>query len=305
MGVIVPLCLGPRWWPARPITGHRLTGGVQSGLLSLRDGAVLRVGSQFLKYERRNRRDVQRALELDRDLRRANTYVLSLLPAPLDSGPVLAAWRFVPSAHLGGDAFGYSWLDANTFVFYLIDVSGHGAGSAVHSVTVLNVLRQCALPNVDFENPTEVLASLNTMFQMDSHNNMFFTMWYGVYRTGDRTLTYGSAGHHPACLVPSDRDAAQPLGMPALMIGAVPGNSYQVQHATVPAGSHLYLFSDGVFEIVTKDQQRWALSDFLPLLLEPAIPGTPEAERLYQAVREAAGPGPLEDDFSLMVVTFP
>ena len=28
------LCLGPRWWPARPITGHLLTGGLSSGLLS-------------------------------------------------------------------------------------------------------------------------------------------------------------------------------------------------------------------------------------------------------------------------------
>jgi serine phosphatase RsbU (regulator of sigma subunit) len=66
----------------------------------------------------------------------------------------------------------------------------------------------------------------------------------------------------------------------------------------------LYLFSDGVFEIVTKDQTRWALSDFLPLLLEAPANGMTEPARLFQSVRQAAAAGPLEDDFSLMTVTF-
>jgi serine phosphatase RsbU (regulator of sigma subunit) len=218
---------------------------------------------------------------------------------------VQAEWRFIPSAQLGGDAFGYYWLDPTTFVFYLVDVSGHGAGSAMHSVTVLNVLRQRALPDVDFRNPADVLSSLNDRFQMESHNGMYFTMWYGVYHVDDRTLTYGSAGHHPAYLVPPNRQTADPLGMSALMIGAFPGHGYEVQQATVPAGSTVYLFSDGVFEVVTRDEQQWGLSDFLPLLVEPAIPDKPETERLYHAVAQAARPGPLDDDFSLMVVTFP
>ena len=53
----------------------------------------------------------------------------------------------------------------------------------MHSVSVLNVLRQRALPVVDFTNPAEVLASLNSRFPTDEHNGLYFTMWYGVYRT--------------------------------------------------------------------------------------------------------------------------
>jgi serine phosphatase RsbU (regulator of sigma subunit) len=282
------------------VDGVRLTGPV-----TLREGQVIRLGGQLLAYERRSRRDIERAEELDRDLRKASNYVLSLLPAPITAGAVLTEWRFVPSTQLGGDAFGYYWLDPDTFVFYLVDISGHGAGSAMHSVTVLNVLRQRALPGVDFQNPADVLTSLNDRFQMDGHNGMYFTMWYGVYRVAARTLTYGSAGHHPAYLIPPDRQAANPLGMSALMIGAFPGISYKVDEVTVPAGSSLYLFSDGVFEVVTKDKGQWGLSDFLPLLTEPVLQGTPETDRIHRAVTEVARPGPLDDDFSLMVVTFP
>ena len=272
---------------------------------ALREGSLLRLGHQYFKYERRGRRDVERAQELDRELRKASLYVLSLLPTPLESGAVRTEWRYVPSTQLGGDAFGYYWLDPDTFVFYLVDVSGHGVGSAMHSVSVLNVLRQRALPGVDFRDPAGVLASLNARFPMFEHNGLFFTMWYGVYATGTRTLSYGCAGHHAAYLVAPGTDSSSPLGMPSLIIGMFPDSSYEVQQTTIPPGSALYLFSDGAFEIVTKDDRRWGLSDFLPLLCEPKSAATPEAERIYAAVRQAAAPGPLEDDFSLMVVTFP
>jgi sigma-B regulation protein RsbU (phosphoserine phosphatase) len=241
---------------------------------------------------------------LARDLLKASNYVLSLLPPRITSGPVRTDWRFLPSTQLGGDAFGYDWLDPDTLAFYLMDVSGHGVGSAMHSVTVLNVLRQRALPGVDFTNAAAVLASLNARFQMAEHNGLFFTMWYGVYRVGTRLLSYSSAGHHPAFLVPPDRSVAEPHGVPELMIGAVPGARYELQETVVPSGTTLYLFSDGVFEIVTRDEERWMLPDFLPHLTEPVLDGVPEPERLYALVRAKARPGLLDDDFSLLTVTF-
>ena len=275
-----------------------------SAPIILEDGDLLRVGQQVLRYERRSRRDVERAEQLSRDLQKASNYVLSLLPAPIASGPVHADWFFQPSTQLGGDAFGYYWLDSSTFVFYLVDVSGHGVGSAMHSVTVMNVLRQRALPGVDFRKPGEVLASLNDRFQMDTHNGLFFTIWYGVYHTGERTLAYSSAGHHPAFLVPSGASDSEPLGIPALMIGIMPDQAYEVAQTTIAPGSTLYLFSDGVFEIVTKDGTRWEMENFLPLLAGDGS-GAPAPKRLFEQVRDTARPGDLDDDFSLMSVTFP
>jgi serine phosphatase RsbU (regulator of sigma subunit) len=210
---------------------------------------------------------------------------------------------------LGGDAFGYDRLDADTFVMYLIDVSGHGAGAAMHSVSVLSVLRQRALPDVDLRDPAAVLASLNAKFQMDRHDGMIFTMWYGVYHVTGRALRYACAGHHPAYLVSADPASgggrtARPLRTRGLMIGAMPDIQYRAEDTTIPHGSALYLFSDGVFEIVAKDQRQWGLDDFTPLLTETAADGLPESQRLYRAVMAVARPGPLDDDFSMLVVTF-
>ena len=63
---------------------------------------------------------------------------------------------------------------------YLIDVSGHGVSAAMHSVSVANILRPKAL-SVDLRDPAAVLESLNEAFPMDAHDDMYFTIWYGVY----------------------------------------------------------------------------------------------------------------------------
>jgi serine phosphatase RsbU (regulator of sigma subunit) len=268
----------------------------------LQDGDTVRAGRQALRYERRSRREIERARALERELNAARGYVLAVLPDPIASGPVQTAWRFVPSTALGGDGFGYCWLDRTLFAFYLIDVSGHGVGPAMHSVTVLNLLRQHALPDVDFTNPADVLRSLNARFQMDRHGGLFFTMWYGVYRTTDRVLTCSAAGHHPAFLIDADRRAAQPLGSPALMIGAMEDAEYETEQTIVPPGSSIHVFSDGVFEIETASGEMWGVDGLLPLLLEAPLAGTTEPDRVYRGVVKASLRDPLPDDFSLMTV---
>ena len=275
-----------------------------SGVVTLTDGARIRLGGQLLRYERRTRADVKKAQELERDIKKASDYVLSLLPRPIATGPVRVEWCFVPSAQLGGDAFGYYWLDQKTFVFYLVDVSGHGVGSAMHSVSVLNVLRQRALPQVDFKNPAEVLASLNSRFPTDQHNGLYFTMWYGVYHTEARTLCYGTAGHGPAVLVSPDKSETSRVGMQAVMIGMLPDQTYDVAQIVVPPGSTLFVFSDGAYEIVTKSGDQWDLDTFVPLLTAPSVPGMTEPARVYQSVKEVVKPGPLDDDLSLVALTF-
>jgi serine phosphatase RsbU (regulator of sigma subunit) len=269
----------------------------------LEHGSAIKVGDHVLRYERRSKADVRRREALDRELADASEYVLSLLPAPVGDGPVQTEWRFVPSTQLGGDAFGYYWLDDNTFVLFMIDVSGHGVGAAMHSVAVVDVLRQRALPGVDWHDPGQVLASLNNRFQMDRYHGMLFTMWYAVYDAGARTLSYSAAGHHPAYLLTPGQSAVTPLGGRAMMIGAVPDLTYSVDATPIQPGSVLYLFSDGAFEITSAAGAQWTLKDFVSLIGASPELGS-ESDRLLQAVRRSARPGPLEDDCSILVATF-
>ena len=104
------------------------------------------------------RRLAESQKQLADEVAQAAKYVCSLLPEPIGQGPVRVDWRFVPSTQLGGDSFGYHWLDDDHFAVYLLDVSGHGVGASLLSVSAMNVLRSQSLPNTDFRDPGQVLA---------------------------------------------------------------------------------------------------------------------------------------------------
>ena len=88
------------------------------------------------------------------------------------------------------------------------------------------------------------------------------------------------------------------------MIGAIPGFGFHSQRCQVPAAAVLYLFSDGVFETTARDGHQLGLADFLPLLGAEGAGKAGEAEQIYRDVRGRSRSGPLEDDFSLLAVSF-
>src|SRR5215510_12656506 len=144
------------------------------------------------------------------ELAQASRYVQSLLPAKL-TGEVGIDWRFVPSTQLGGDMFGYHWLDADHLAMYLLDVSGHGVGSSLLAVSAANLLSAQSLAGVDFRDPGKVLIRLNDVFPMEKQNDKYFTIWYGVYRKPDRTLLFANAAHPPPLLFTGPTAADAPM----------------------------------------------------------------------------------------------
>ena len=77
----------------------------------------------------------------------------------------------------------------------------------------------------------------------------------------------------PATCVPVERDRARPLKTSGPVIGAIVEARFHAARTPVPAGSMLYLFSDGVFEVRSAERQ-WRLADFAPLLTQPIAAGS-------------------------------
>lgn len=238
---------------------------------------------------------------LANDLATAAQYVRSLLPPPQQIGTASADWRFIPSAELGGDAFGYHLLADGNLAVYLLDVCGHGVGAALLSVSALNAIRSEALPQTDFHDPGAVLAALNRAFPMERQNDMFFTIWYGVYDGSTRKLRWAGGGHPPAMLIaPDDRVPAKLLDSDGPLIGAVEGLEFSATETEVAPGSRLFIYSDGAFEISRPDGTMWAFDDFLKLISLP--PAGPEStmDLLVSHVRAISGRDDFSDDFSMV-----
>ena len=259
------------------------------------------------KYYLEALQDSQRRLV--NDLLEASQYVTSLLPVPVTE-PLRIDWRFIPSAQLGGDSFGYHRLGDTAFAVYLLDVSGHGIGAALLSVSVLNILRNQVLQDADFGDPGSVLRSLNRKFHMEDQNNMYFTIWYGVYDTAAKKLRYANAGAPPAVLLPgaAGKGGAVSLSAEGTAIGIRDDADYENKEVSVGPGERFYLFSDGAYEIRKKDSLVLDLAEFTKLLEETAGKqgkNRGALDELIKRLQEIGSSNHFEDDLSLLEILFP
>jgi phosphoserine phosphatase RsbU/P len=264
----------------------------------VRAGLRLHQASQDLKAQKHL---------LENEFHEAAEYVRSLLPKPL-SGSVVIDSRFVPSQHLGGDCFDYYWLDPDYLAIYLLDVSGHGLGAALPSISVLNMLRSQSMDGVNFYQPSHVLTALNEAFQMDSQNDKYFTIWYGVYNQAKRQLIYSSAGHPPAILLNHTTQQSlqstqlRTTGMP---IGMLPDTRFVDQRCDIDPSSVLYVFSDGVYEIFRDNNEVWGFDAFINLLMdEQAEIDQLGLDYILNHVKALNKKVILDDDLSLLRISF-
>jgi sigma-B regulation protein RsbU (phosphoserine phosphatase) len=246
---------------------------------------------------------------LAKDVAQAARYVYSLLPEKLTRGEIRTDWRFIPSAELGGDSFGYDWVDDDHFAFYLLDVSGHGVGAALLSVSALNALRSQSLPQTDFRDPAQVLTALNKAFQMEQQNGLFFTIWYGIYRKSTRVLAYAGGGHPPALLMTGhDAGSARLMVLESQgpMIGALSDLDFQSSTCEVGPYGLLSLYSDGAFEVERPDGHTWPFGEFVEFMEK--VPRTAEEagmDRLIRHARQLKGSDEFADDVSIVEFLFP
>ena len=233
------------------------------------------------------------------ELDEAEKYVRAILPPPCDS-PLKIDWLLAPCSELGGDSFGYHEIDPDHWALYVLDVCGHGVSAALLSVTAIKVLRSAALSGVDFRDPGGVLSALNNEFLMCNQNNMYFTIWYGVFQLSTRELRFASAGHAPAIVAEPDQQTAGKLTAPGLVLGARKGKVYKTQSAVLPHRAVLYLISDGTYEIQLHDGSIWPFPDFLQLLATLPARDPGGLEWLHAAICGQRAPKRLEDDFSVV-----
>lgn len=248
------------------------------------------------------------------EINRAANYVRSLLDPPLE-GIVQADWRFVPCESLGGDVFGYHWIDDDHLAMYVLDVSGHGVGPALMGVSAMNLIRSGSLEREQVLDPTRVLQALNSAFQMSRHDGMYFTVWYGIYHRGTRELRWSGGGHPPSYLMRGG--ALMRLASTTYMACIAEPYDAPTESIKIEPGDRLYLFSDGVYELHTKSDGIWGLDKFEALLSATPAEGVLDTvvEATRRVVLEGRGIEPdseqakattvvWDDDFSLIEFRF-
>lgn len=285
-------------------------------LVKISDSSQLKLRNAQIKLKEQNIRIEQQNLDLvqankdkdklltliNKELSLAANYVKSLLPKPIQDSDskINISNKYEPSSKLGGDMFGYKMYDEDNLIIFLFDVCGHGIGPALYSVSVFNAINNQSILNVDFLSPASVFTGLNNVFNMRAHNDMYFTMWYGVLNLKTLQLRYSNAGHpHPILI--TDNNLTTFPECDNFFIGGVPNWKYCENIYDLKRGDIFFLFSDGVFEI-RKNETEYHGVEILEDYLFENYKHEQLCDRVFDYIKSISIDSILDDDFSLVKV---
>jgi len=208
-------------------------------------------------------RTLESNLEVAGDLQR------NLLPKASHIQNIQLQSIYYPASYVAGDIYGVKALDDNHIAFYQIDVSGHSVSSAMLAFTLGKLLSQplsSGNPMVSINTdstmestivpPADLVAHLNTRFQMTLDDILYFTMIYGVIDSESGEVTFCQAGHPHPLLVSSNM--VTKVGNGGAPVGMLPDSEYENCCFRMTNGDHLILYSDGCDDLCVDKPEGFA-----------------------------------------------
>jgi sigma-B regulation protein RsbU (phosphoserine phosphatase) len=236
-----------------------------------------------------------------RDLGDARQTQQRLLPAvmPRLAGvDIHTAW--LPASEVGGDYFDAIRLSDTALALCIADVSGKGLPAALLMSNIQANVR--AYSRAD-RTPSDVCAQLNRVVFDNTQDQSFVTLFYAVFDTARRTLTYTNAGHVPPIVSCSD-GSQQALTEGGTVLGLFPDSGYEQASASLKVGDHLVLLTDGITEASNPDGEQFGDGGRIAELISRnrRLTSAQLKDTLLDAVASFCR-GSLQDDAALMVLS--
>jgi anti-sigma regulatory factor (Ser/Thr protein kinase) len=201
----------------------------------------------FSEFARRIAPAIANARIFERELLVARSFQKAALPAAL---PVVDGFAFdaVYEAGRAEALVGGDWYDAFVLVDGRIVVSiGDVAGSGLHAAVTMSNVRQAIRGVAHVHADPDVMLQAADRALRSENPDRFVTAFVGVIDPISNTIAFKSAGHLPA-LVRSPDGSCRELVSRGLPLGLRSDDDPPTQHAELPIGSMLVLYTDGLVE---------------------------------------------------------
>ncbi len=153
-----------------------------------------------------------------------------------------------PAKAVGGDLFDFSLRDGKLF-FCIGDVSGKGIPASLVMIEINSMFRTLASSE---DNPAAILSSINTSMSARNGSMMFVTLFVGVLDLSTGVMQYSNAGHN-APIILTEKKPRMVTVDANLPVGVMTDWEYSLQELTLPIGSILFLYTDGLSEATRSD----------------------------------------------------
>jgi serine phosphatase RsbU (regulator of sigma subunit) len=218
--------------------------------------------------------------------------------------PLQIAARYRASAtaaQIGGDWYDAFHLREHGTAVVIGDVAGHDVQAAIYMGQIRNSLRALAVDRRD--HPAQLLGRLDEVMDQLGARHTVTCIYSQVQRSSDGSwqFRWANAGHPPPLLITADGSPRYLAAAPEPLLGAQPDHPRTTHTATLPAGSTLLLYTDGLVERRDRD-----LDNGLAALREIAAARADQPlERLCDELLARLAPQPTDDVCILALRTPP
>jgi serine phosphatase RsbU (regulator of sigma subunit) len=212
--------------------------------------AAMALGRAHLIRARVEQELLQESLRLSRDIQRgmlSTDFPRFARGCPVD---LYACMR--PAREVGGDFYDFFYLDPQTLLLAIGDVSGKGVPAALFMVMVKTLIRAIAKQETE---PRRILDALNPELCRDNDSTMFVTLFLATLDLGSGRLTFAFGGHNPPVLLRRNGEAGYLAGEAGTILGIVEGLAYSEDTLALEPGDGLLLYTDGITEAMDQDHE--------------------------------------------------
>jgi len=256
------------------------------------------LGELVLDFARRLGSIVSLGLEnarlYERERRVAETLQEAVLSMAERVAGVDFAYLYCPAsdaANVGGDFYDVFHITGSQVGLLVGDVAGKGLPAARMTSLARDSMRSYA---IEGGTPIQVLARANEVMRRASGAEIFVTMFFGILDTETGDLTYCNAGHPPGVLRRAD-GSVEHLEGKGTFLGAYLGFDCEERHATLADGDVLVLYTDGLTEVRSGDDQMFGHDRLGEAVAAGEADVTRTPLELLERVLEFSG-GELRDD---------
>lgn len=223
--------------------------------LATQTGLAIEVAelAHSLAAEAAQRERVNREIEIAREVQER------LFPQemPRIEGATIAG-HCRPALGVGGDYYDVFPLEDGRIGLAIGDVSGKGIAAALLMASLRASLRGVSLDNPrDF---AKLMDKVNRLVYESSASNRYATFFFAAYDAKTRRLDCVNAGHNPPVVlrcVTEETTETLRLEAGGPVVGLLPFAPYTEQSVTLMPGDLLLLYTDGISEAMTHEDEEW------------------------------------------------
>ena len=204
----------------------------------------------------------------------------------------------VAAQKVSGDYFNLIDHKDGTMSFAIADVIGKGIPAAL----AMSMIKFGMDSYGHSQLPSDGLKRLNRVVEKNVNQNMFVTMFYGLYEEMNHLLYCSSAGHEPGYIYRAETEEFEEIEVRGRVLGVSQNTRYHQQEIAVNLNDLIIIFTDGVTEARNSMGEFISKKDLLNLIHKYKHMHPQDiVQLLYEAILKIQNPNK-RDDMTILII---